>query len=186
MVQPSSIAIAACWASATSFPVSPASRHNRSNMSRWSGPGPRTRAAGRSTSEETNANDFWRVDGGSKIRRLVAARTIHAKTRTESANVSECPMAKRVSYLPRTQRDQELSPRHAAVYQDIDIRKQHVKSVAQLDWNLALVFTRVKCTWPVEVRCHGQLRDAVHSHLAGTKAVPMVRDATARRPTSWR
>ena len=64
MVQPCSIATAACWASATSFPVAPDPRHSLSSMSRWSGPGPTTRAVGRSTSEDTNANDWSSVDGG--------------------------------------------------------------------------------------------------------------------------
>ena len=98
MVQPCSNAIAACWASATSFPVAPASRHSLSKMSRWSGPGPTMRAVGRSTSEDTNANDWSRVDGGSKILGLVTTRTKPDRTRTERANGSG-PVAKRVTQV---------------------------------------------------------------------------------------
>ena len=98
IVQPCSNAIAACWASATSFPVAPASRHSLSKMSRWSGPGPTTRAVGRSTSEDTNANDWSRVDGGSKILGLVTTRTKLDRTRTERANGSG-PVAKRVIHV---------------------------------------------------------------------------------------
>ena len=98
MVQPCSNAIAACWASATSFPVAPASRHSLSKMSRWSGPGPTMRAVGRSTSEDTNANDWSRVDGGSKILGLVTTRTKLDRTRTERANGSG-PVAKWVIHV---------------------------------------------------------------------------------------
>ena len=95
IVHPCSIAIAACWASATSLPVAPDSRHSRSNMSRWSGPGPTMRAVGRSTSADTNAKDWLSVDGGSKTRGLVTTRMKPDSTRTESANGSG-PVAKRV------------------------------------------------------------------------------------------
>ena len=56
---------------------------------------PRLRAVGRSTSEETNANDRSRVDGGSKILGLVTTRTKPDRTRTERANGSG-PVARRV------------------------------------------------------------------------------------------
>ena len=47
------------------------------------------RAVGRSTSEETNAKDWSRVDGGSKTRGLVTIRTKPDSTRTERAKGSE-------------------------------------------------------------------------------------------------
>ena len=95
MVQPCSTATAACCASATSFPVAPDSRQRLSNMSKWSGPGPTMRAVGRSRSEDTNAKDWSRVDGGSKTLELVTMRTKPDRTRTERANGSG-PVAKRV------------------------------------------------------------------------------------------
>ena len=53
------------------------------------------RAVGRSTSEDTNAKDWSRVDGGSKTRGLVTTRTKPDRTRTERANGSG-PVARRV------------------------------------------------------------------------------------------
>ena len=95
-MQPCSMATAACWASATSLPVAAESRHRRSRILRWSGPGPTMRAVGRSNSDDTKANAVSTVDGGLNIRGLVAIRTNPASTRTDRAKGSG-PVARRVS-----------------------------------------------------------------------------------------
>ena len=148
MVQPCSNAIAACWASATSFPVAPASRHSLSKMSRWSGPGPTMRAVGRSMSEDTNANDWSRVDGGSKILGLVTTRTKPDRTRTERGE----------RFRPRRQTgdpgrilgvfgDGVLDMR---IYKDVHIGKQHLESATPMP-EAGLVILCIERPRPVQV-----------------------------------
>ena len=96
-VQPFSIAIAACWASATNLSAALDSRHSCSKIAMWLGPGPTTRAVGLSMSETTKSNAVSVVEDGSKIRRLVATRTNPASTSTDSAKGS-APVARRVSH----------------------------------------------------------------------------------------
>ena len=117
------MATAACWASATSGPVAAESRQSCWKMVRWSGPGPTILAVGRSKSDDVKEKADSVVDGGSKIRRLVATRTNPASTRTERAKGSG--QAGQPSGIFRVIGCGSLN---MSIDQDIDIGEQHPPS----------------------------------------------------------
>ena len=118
------------------------------------------RAVGRSTSEETNAKDWSRVEGGSKTLRLVTIRTKPDSTRTERANGSE-PVASRViqSAYSEWSGGGILDMR---VYQDVDIGKQHLESLSPMP-EPCLVILRVERPRTIEIYS-GACMDATHGN----------------------